>query len=175
MKPGDSGTTFVRLTRQVRNSRLLARLRVRLILLVLLAVLPALGVVIYTAIEQRREGLKNARVEALRLVRMAAQNHDQSIESARQLLATLAELEIVRQRDAQRCQTLLGNIMHLHRIYANLGLMSPDRTVIAAAEPVPGAIETSEPEFFRKALASRQFTVGEYRVDKDTRKATVNV
>ena len=73
----------------MRNSPLLARLRVRLILLVLFAVLPALGVVIYTAIEQRREGLNNARVEAMRLVRMAAHNHDQSIESARQLLFPL--------------------------------------------------------------------------------------
>lgn len=175
MKTRESETAFLRLARHMRNSPFLARLRVRLILLVLLAVLPALGVVIYTAIEQRREGLKNARIETLRLVRMAAHNHDQSIESARQLLATLAELEIVRQRHPEPCQSLFTNLLRLHRVYANLGLMSPEGKVVAAAEPVADSTDTDQPEFFRKAVATGRFEVGEYRVSKATRKATVNV
>ena len=175
MKPRDTETTIIRLARHMRNSPFLSRLRVRLVLLVLLAVFPALGVVIYTAIEQRREGLNNARVEVLRLVRMAAQNHDQSIESARQLLTTLSELEIVHQRNAERCQTLFANLLRLHRIYANLGLMSPDGKVLAAAEPLADLTASGEPEFFRRAVAARQFQVGEYSVFRATRKATVNV
>jgi signal transduction histidine kinase len=175
MSPHETQTTIIRLARQMRNSPVLARLRVRLILLVLFAVLPALGVVIYTAIEQRRDGLNNARVEALRLVRMAAHNHDQSIESARQLLATLAELEIVRRGDAERCRTLLVHLLELHRIYANLGLMSPDGRLLAAAEPLSDTGDTAEPEFFRKVTASRHFEVGEYHVSRITKKATVNV
>lgn len=175
MKRPDMETTITRLARQMRNSPFLSRLRVRLVLLVLLAVFPALGVVIYTAIEQRREGLNHARLEVLRLVRMAAQNHDQSIESARQLLTTLSELEIVRQRDPVRCQALLANLLRMHRIYANLGLMSPDGKVLAAAEPAADLTERAEPEFFSRAVAARQFQVGEYRVSRATRKATVNV
>src|SRR5688572_6025979 len=175
MKAHDTETTIIRLARQVRNSPFLSRLRVRLVLLVLLAVFPALGVVIYTAIEQRREGLNNARVEVLRLVRMAAQNHDGSIESARQLLTTLSELEIVRQRNPERSQALFANLVRLHRIYANLGLISPDGKVLAAAEPLADLTARAEPEFFNRAVAARQFQVGEYSVSRATRKATVNV
>ena len=175
MRTSDTETTIIRLARQMRNSPFLSRLRVRLVLLVLLAVFPALGVVIYTAIEQRREGLNNARVETLRLVRMAAQNHDHSIESARQLLTTLSELEIVRHANPERCRVLFANLLRLHRIYGNLGMMSSEGKVLAAAEPLSEVAETAEPEFFRKAVAARQFQVGEYRVSKATRKATVNV
>src|SRR5687768_7682712 len=104
-------TTIVRLARKVRNYPLLARIRVRLMLLVLLAVLPALGVVIYTAVEQRREGLEHARMEALRLVRTAASTHDQTIVSTHQLLATIAQMEVVRARDVIACQSLFTNLL----------------------------------------------------------------
>jgi hypothetical protein len=146
-----------------------------IMLLAILSLIPMFLVQFYTVVEDRRQGVNNARVEALRLVRMAAQNHDQSIESARQLLTTLAELEVARQRNAERCQTLFANLLRSHRIYANLGLMSPDGKVVAAAEPLSGPTETDQPEFFRKAVASSRFEVGEYRVSKTTHKATVNV
>ena len=46
----------------------LSRLRVRLMLLMLLALLPILGLVVYTAAEQRSSAMEEARASALRMV-----------------------------------------------------------------------------------------------------------
>src|SRR5688572_17714185 len=107
-----SETTIVRLARRMRNLPLLARIRVRLVILVLLAVCPALAVVIYTAVEQRREGLEHARNETLRLVRTAANNHDQSIESAQQLLLTLAQMPAIQDRKSTRLNSSHSQISY---------------------------------------------------------------
>ena len=59
-------------------------LRVRLLLLVLLAVVPALGLILYTASEQRRSAAAEARDSALQLARSFSSSQDELIESARQ-------------------------------------------------------------------------------------------
>ena len=173
MSVENSETKLARMARHLRNSPILASLRVRLMLLVLLAVLPALGVVIYTAVEQRREGLEHARMEALRLVRTAATTHDQTIESTHQLLATVAQMEMVRARDVAACRNLFTDLLGRHEMYANFGALNPDGTLLAAGASFE--IGGSEPEFFRKALATRDFVTGEYRLNRTTRKATLNV
>src|SRR5918912_866234 len=70
----------------------LASLRVRLLLLVLLAVLPALGLILFGAAEQRRQAADSLQAEGLRLARLAAADQEDLNESSRQLLIILARL-----------------------------------------------------------------------------------
>uniref|UniRef100_UPI001ABB10D2 hypothetical protein n=1 Tax=Aetokthonos hydrillicola TaxID=1550245 RepID=UPI001ABB10D2 len=53
--------------------------RTRLVLLVLLAVVPALGLNLYTASGQRRTATLEAQEQALRLARLAANNQKQVV------------------------------------------------------------------------------------------------
>jgi signal transduction histidine kinase len=166
-------TTIVRLARQVRNLPLLARIRVRLVLLVLLAVFPALAVVIYTAVEQRREGLEHARNETLRLVRTAANNHDQSIESAQQLLLTLAQMPAIQNRDSNTLRALFADLVALHELYANFGVLNPDGTPAVVLYPLNSSIEITNREFFRAALERGTFSPPDYQVEWTTRRAAL--
>src|SRR5687768_3248027 len=166
-------TTIVRLARKVRNYPLLARIRVRLVLLVLLAVLPALGVVIYTAVEQRREGFAHARNETLRLVRTAAQTHDQSIESARQLLLALAETPAIQTRDSNACYAAFTNFAVLHELYSNFGLLNGDGSPVAMLRPLHSNIEITNRDFFRSAIERGTFSAPDYYVDWTTNRAAV--
>src|SRR5437763_968141 len=77
-------TALRRAVRATGNLPFFASFRVRLVLLILLAVLPALGLIIYTAIEQRHKGMEAAKQGAERVVRMAANNQDQLLEGTRQ-------------------------------------------------------------------------------------------
>lgn len=54
-------------------------LRARLLLLVLLAVIPALGLILYTAAEQRRAAAGEAQANALRLARSVSSGQDDLI------------------------------------------------------------------------------------------------
>src|SRR6185503_11336400 len=102
-----------------------SRLRVRLLLLVLLALLPVLGLVVYTSIEQRANAMAETKASALRLVRLAASGQKQHLEAARQLLITLAQLSEVRQTNGPACEALFATLLTVHRVYANFGLIGP--------------------------------------------------
>lgn len=57
-------------------------LRVRLVLLVLVAVVPALGMILYTGWEQRKQAAAKVQEHALRLARITAGEHKHLIEGA---------------------------------------------------------------------------------------------
>jgi Na+/proline symporter len=72
-----------------------AGLRSRLIALVLLAVLPALGLILFTASEERKAAATEVQDDALRIARLASSAQERLIEGARQLLIMMAHLPAV--------------------------------------------------------------------------------
>lgn len=74
----------------------LAGLQTRLVLLVLLAVTPALALALYSDFEERQLRRAQVHEEALRLARLLSADHERLIEAARQLLTALARLPVVR-------------------------------------------------------------------------------
>jgi hypothetical protein len=74
-------------------------LRLRLPLLVLIAVIPALGLVLYEARDQRQLAPSHALAEALQLARLAAQSYQHLLEGTRQLLAGLVHVPALARGD----------------------------------------------------------------------------
>src|SRR5262249_31097034 len=100
---------------KARNGRtpFFSRLRVRLLALVLLAILPALGLVLYTGLEQRAAARAEAEASARRVAKLAAASQKQHFDATRQLLATLAQLPQVHPDRAAECQSLFTNLVQL--------------------------------------------------------------
>src|SRR3990172_1938367 len=88
-----------------------ATLRVRLLVLVLLAILPIAGLILYTGWENRRNAASEARIDALRLTELAASNQAALIEGAGQLLPALAQLREVRDSDMRACDALFADML----------------------------------------------------------------
>lgn len=97
-------------------------LRDRLILLVLLAVIPALGLIFYSAQEQRRSASIEAQQNALRLARLVSANQHDLIEGARQLLTALAQIPVIRGGQPAACSAVLENLLRAYPLYANFGV-----------------------------------------------------
>lgn len=149
-------------------------LRVRLFLLVLTAVLPALGVVFYTALEQRRSATVEAQETALRLARLASSNQGQLIGGVRQLLVSLSQLPEIRARDAEACSAFLSKLLQQYPLYANLGAARADGTLLCSALPVHAPVNLSDRAYFQRAIQTRDFAIGDYQIGRITGKATVN-
>lgn len=152
-----------------------SRLRVRLLSLVLLAVLPALGLVIYTAIDQRRMSKADAIATALRIVRTAAATQKQQIDTSKQLLTTLSLLRDVRPERPEDAETLFKNLVALHPGYANIGAIDPDGYVFASAVPTTNRTFLGDRSYFIAARDTRKLAIGEYQVGRITGKATLNI
>src|SRR4051812_15309128 len=152
----------------------LARLRTRLLLLVMLALLPVLVLVVYTAAQQRSAAIAEARAAALRLVRMAGSDQKQHIEAARQLLITLAQLSEIRQTNLAASDQLFASLLNVHRVYANIGIIGPDGYLIASGVPMRRAF-FGDRSFFVRCRDTMKFTVGDYRAGRVTHRPSVEL
>ena len=151
----------------------LASLRTRLLLLVLLAVIPALGLTLYTNLEERQ--LRKALVQehAMRLSRLVSADYERVIEDARRLLVTLSRLPAVRDLNRAACDALFADLLAQHSSYANLGVIDADGNIFCSAVPTD-QLYLGDRVYFRHAFETRDFAIGEYQVGRITRKASVN-
>ncbi|HEV8441179.1 MAG TPA: diguanylate cyclase [Methylomirabilota bacterium] len=153
----------------------LSSLRYRLLLLVLLAVLPALGLIISTALEQRRQAAVGAQDDALRLARLAAGDQERLIEGARSLLIGLAQLSTVQMHNSMGCSALFAEVQRRFPLYINVGAIRPDGQVFCAARSVQGLRNLADQPFFQRAMASRDFAVSDYSRDPATSKPVLTL
>jgi len=138
-------------------------LRARLLLLALLAVLPALGLILYTDLEQRRLAATQAQDDALRLARLAAADQGQLLQSTHQLLTALAQLPAVRNGDPNTCTTLFTNLRRQYPVYANLGAARPNGEVFCSAASFTQPLSVAGSTWFQRVVQRRDFIIGEYQ------------
>ena len=107
----------------------------RLFLLVLLAVLPAIGIEAYNEFELRsiREG--QVHEEALRLARLAKSEMDRFAEGTRQMLAAFAENPDVAAGQWERCNEAAARLLPRLTGYADIGVTTPDGNIVCSAVP----------------------------------------
>src|ERR1041385_3196605 len=104
------------------NQVSLSSLRVRLAMVVVLAVIPSLALIWYNAQGQRAEANTRAREDVERLALLTAQQNTRVIEGTRQMLVTLAQLPDVQGNDSARCQSTLRQLLQQQTLYSNLGV-----------------------------------------------------
>lgn len=156
------------------SRKLFASLRARLILLVLLAVIPALGLILYTGAEQRRLAAENTRADALSLARLLAADHARIIEETRQLLLTLTHLSEVREADSAACSDLFSGLLEEHPRYNNLGATTLDGDVFCSAVDLGVPVNLADRDYFQRTVQESQFAIGSYQVDQITASPTIN-
>lgn len=140
-------------------------LRVRLLLLVILASVPGLILTVYSAAEQRQNAEQEVMQTALRLVRLATANQDQLVEGARQLLVALAALPAVRNRDSQICNSFLETLLEQYPLYANIWVVDTTEElgdVFCSGLPFSGKVNVAGAPYLLQTIEARDFTGGEY-------------
>ena len=153
-----------------------ASIRVRLILLILFATMPAFGLILYTAIEEQRLAATAAQKEALRLARLVAEDHRELIEETRGLLIAMAHYSAVRNHDSARCNEFFTALLqHYRGDYTNLAAIGRDGNIICSAIPVARPFSAAHELWFRQAMQSRDFTLSDYRIGRVSGKAQVSL
>jgi diguanylate cyclase (GGDEF)-like protein/PAS domain S-box-containing protein len=148
-------------------------LRFRLILLVFLAVLPALGVILYSGLEQRQMAADEAKKDVLGLVMHAVAHQERVVEGCRQLLLSLSEVSCVRQREGAACTALFARILERQKIYANISAYDPQGNLFASALPQP-PVSAAGRSHFERARQTRDFAIGGFGIGRASGKPTLH-
>ena len=94
--------------------KLYSNLRVRLVLIVLLASLPAFILTLATGFEERARAASDVNQEALRLAKFAAQNQEILIENTRSFLVTLAHTPGFTDLKLTECESIYTHLLETH-------------------------------------------------------------
>jgi PAS domain S-box-containing protein len=148
-------------------------LRFRLLLVVALGLLPALGLALYTGLAQRKMAEDSAKQLALQLAREAAWQYESLVTHSRGLLVDLVQRPEIR-GDATAGTALCMNLLKSHPEYNNIGVVGLDGTVLFTALGASPSVNIFDRLYFQQALNTRDFSTGEYQVGRITKKRGVS-
>jgi diguanylate cyclase (GGDEF)-like protein len=144
-------------------------LRSRLLLLVVLALLPAAAAIVSAGFEQRRLATVEAQKDAKRLARLAARDHAQLINEGRQLLGLLVQVPQVRDTNAGVCGGFLSRLVAQDERLANIGVIRPDGQVFCSGVPLKGVLNVTDRSYFQRAVRTGKFAIGDYQIGRITK------
>jgi signal transduction histidine kinase len=148
----------------------LKSLRVRLLLLVLVAVIPAWGAIAYTASEQRKIAVAEIQRNVLRLVEFGTHEEEQVLQGTRQILIALANYVQKKDENPSECSAFCADLLKQFKRYANIGAVESTGDVFCSAVPLDKPVNATDQAWFRRAVESGDFTIGDYHVGRITGK-----
>ncbi len=149
-------------------------LRARLILLVFVAIIPPLVLTLYSDVQQRHKALAVAEDSAMDLALKLSRSQRDTIEGIRETLLTLSQLPQVQMRDAVASSAIFARL--LNRSVGLTTIITCEETgeIYASALPLTKPVNTSDRPWFQRAIETRDFSMGEYQVGRETGKAQIN-
>jgi signal transduction histidine kinase len=144
-------------------------LRARLILLILVAVVPAMAVMLYTVLEQRRLDVLSIEKKLAHLTKLEARQERQIMEGGRQILQAMAHFLQTSDGNPHRCTSFFADLLGHYQRFANLGAVRPDGQVLCSAAPLSGPTDASDRVWFQRTMESRKFSFGDYQIGRITK------
>ncbi len=156
--------------------KLFASLRFRLVLLVLIAALPALALMIYSGMEQRRQAASTVQNEVLRMAHLATINQETFVENTRVFLVALSHMPAMRASDLKECQDLFSHLFTEHYPqYASFYVADLNANIVCHAPNTHIPDHLDECEHYKMALATHDFVVSNYHICRGTGKAILSM
>lgn len=136
-------------------------IRIKLLILIFLAILPTLGIIIYSNYERQRQDLDAARADARILLQGIANEHENVVAVTRKFLATLARLPVVKNKDAAACEKLFQDLLNENAQYITI-FAADESGMIFANALTAGKYSIKQRKYFQDLLRTKDFSAGEY-------------
>jgi PAS domain S-box-containing protein len=153
---------------------LISSLRVRALVLVLVALLPAVALMLYASAQWRKGEIAEEQSDLLRFARLVSANEHRLVEGAREFLVAVAQNLDGRRPDPASCGQVLSVLLARAPRYANLGVIDSDGRMVCSALPFAGPLDVSRRSDFRRAVETRAFAFGDYETGAITGKPEIN-
>jgi PAS domain S-box len=146
-------------------------IRRKLVILVLLATLPAFAMLAYNELATRRHMVEMARGDTATLLRGFTEVQRRVAASTRTLLQTVAAMPEVKAANPVATHGILSTLLSANPIYTNVFLIDLDGSVVAGGRGSGKGLNFADRKQFMDAVRTGRFSSGEFVVGKATLKA----
>ena len=138
-------------------------LKTRLYLLVLAAFIPVAALIFYIADEQKTVETEAIFQKTMVLVRAAANEENQQLESTRNLLWSVGDAFLMTTgRSDDGISRLLSSLLKQSKGYADFGIVDPAGRLIAGSDPSATSQDYAARSWFSASLQSKEMAMGHY-------------
>jgi signal transduction histidine kinase len=150
-------------------------LRIRLLLIVAVALAPALAFQAWIEADAARLRERLVEEQAMRLVRLVLAQEQRIFDGAEQTLNAIASSPAVQNHDAEACQQMLVRLLAQVPRYNNAAVSGPDGKLLCAAVGTDLSPGVGDREYFRRALQTGGFVIGDYTTGRFSGKPAIHV
>lgn len=140
-------------------------LRARIIIIVLLASIPIVGLITYNDLQARRQAAENYQRSLKILVGQGQDIYRDAITQTHQFLHALAQLLTLTQQQAEEGSALFAALLKEGALYGNIFALTPDGELFASGLPPKGPINLAHRQYYQLATQTKQFTVSKMVID----------
>lgn len=151
------------------------RSQIRLLVLVILAFLPALALYGFARASIRQYERQRQEDQLVRVAELATLEYERLIDDSRQLLAALAEFPEIRAGTGSVCNRRLAEVLRHTPHLTTLSVIGSSGYMTCGSLPVDGELFLGDRAYYLLATTRGQFSVGEYALGRITGRPTVGV
>jgi PAS domain S-box-containing protein len=133
----------------------------KLLLLLLVLFLPALGIIVTSGLSHRHTEIIRAQNEALLLTQSLATQQEQIIITTKALLSTMAQLPEVQRLDEMACDRIFHELNLKYPFYSEILAVTPDGRVFAGSMPPDTNTNLADLKYIKDVIRTLDFSVGE--------------
>lgn len=151
------------------------KLQVRLLILVFLAFLPALGIFWYANRELRDLQLEAKEQDLFQRASDAAAEYQSLIDKGRSLLGALSEFEVIRTSRFPSCTEHLGRVMEHASSFTTISVVGMDGYLACGNLTPETPLYLGDRAYFVRATSRERFSVGDFTLGRITGKPVVGL
>jgi HAMP domain len=125
-----------------------------------------MAIVVYNELDLRKSREREVRDNALRSAELVAGELDRIMDIGKSLLTGLANFPAVRDRDGTACSQYASVLTKDFPQFVAIGAIDSSGRPFCASSAIPADVGAADHPFFKQALASEQFVVGEYVIGR---------
>ncbi len=136
-------------------------------MLVLIAIAPVFGVVVQASLTEQEGRLARAQATLRSVVDLGAAHQESLVAGARHMLAAIAYSPPVTDGGLQECSDYLRKLqLHYPAGYGNFGVFDTQGRPTCRGAAPPSNVNVSDRPYFRRAVATGRFAVGEFTLSQ---------
>ncbi len=143
-------------------------LRSRLLLLILIAVVPALGLILWNGLAWERSMVSDAHAEAQRLASLAVHENEHQVQVAQLFATMLADAVKQPDMDPKMCGSFLASLGPLSQTYRRITVLDPAGRVLCQRGLTGDSPDPRVRVAVQEAVDSKMRVIGDYEAGSET-------
>ncbi len=139
-----------------------------LISIVIMAVLPALGIILHSGFTSSREAGRAAQRSMAELTHSIARHQQLTLENTQVLFTALSKLREVRSLSQDVASGLLQSITNANQQYSRVYIVGKNGVIVSSSSFLAPPLSAEERRFLARAMEKDEFAVSSFSVDRST-------